>query len=145
MGFVSRLWFPAHAVLSLLSAVRGDNNSSHPGTACQQLKERYQNQTSYPGSNEYVSGITGMFFRYICEREDAKVTQENWSESCVLQAYCLFEPTSARDVAGALEILTATDQIRRPWRWPYAYTRCRGDCRRDLDFDSELEPPEAHE
>ena len=34
---------------------------------------------------------------------------ENWSESCVLQAYCLFEPTSGIDVAGALEILTATN------------------------------------
>ena len=32
---------------------------------------------------------------------------ENWSESCILPAYCVFEPTSASDVAGALTILTA--------------------------------------
>lgn len=39
----------------------------------------------------------------------AKAASENWSESCVLQAYCLFEPTCASDVAGALAILTAAN------------------------------------
>ncbi len=109
MASSRRLLLLVDAVLSLLVAVRGDHNVSYPNSACQQLGIRYQNQTSSLGSNEYVVGIASMWFRCPRERGHAKAASENWSESCVLQAYCLFEPTCASDVAGALAILTATD------------------------------------
>lgn len=40
---------------------------------------------------------------------DTKQPSENWSRTCVLEAYCVFEPAQANDVGGALAILTATN------------------------------------
>lgn len=51
------------ALSSLAVAAPVFENSSYNSSACQELKRRYSNLTSFPGSNEYVSGVAGKLLR----------------------------------------------------------------------------------
>ncbi|EAA63242.1 hypothetical protein AN3274.2 [Aspergillus nidulans FGSC A4] len=87
---MSTFW--RHTLISLLTAalaVRTSATSSK--SACAQLAASFPEYTTVSGSASYTTKIDSV-----------------WSQTCVEDAYCVFEPESSKDVSTAIGILRKT-------------------------------------
>ncbi|OCL11143.1 FAD-binding domain-containing protein [Glonium stellatum] len=80
--------FLSIAIAFCISQATGNASNS---SGCDRLAAKYSTLTFFPNSSEYENQVANA-----------------WSQTCVFRPYCVFEPESAKDLAGALVILEAS-------------------------------------
>lgn len=83
-------------------------------SGCQQLKAKYPNLVFFPGSTTYTLENTSECYQSISFWQKASLTEtlnniDFYSSSAILSPACVFKPSLAQHIAGALSVLRATN------------------------------------